>query len=79
MATTELIGVDQDKSDDPALAVCYARGAVFKREGNFLRVEKGMRTRVSRALCITGHFEKRCESCPNYEATLTIRVRTERD
>ncbi len=72
---TELIALEHDKSDDPRFAVCYARGSSFRREGkNFLRVEKGMRTRVSRVLCITTHFEKRCEICPNYDTKLVLRA-----
>lgn len=72
MAATELVSLTHDQSDDPRLAVCYARGSVFKPEGKFMRVEKGMRTRVNRALCIAKHFGHRCEVCPNYEASLTL-------
>lgn len=72
MATTELIALLNDKSDDPGMAVCYARGSVFRREGNFLRVEKGKRTRVSRALCIATFYGEKCKTCPNHEATLTL-------
>lgn len=76
---TELIGIYQEQSDDPALVTCYARGRVFKREGNFLRVEKGMRGRVNRALCVVGYYEGRCKVCPNYsgEIALVLRGRSE--
>jgi hypothetical protein len=74
MAATELIGVNQDQSDDPTLATCYARGRVFKREGNFMRVEKGMRSRVSRALCVIGYYESRCQQCPNYNDEIVLVV-----
>lgn len=79
MAATELVSLALDKSDDPQLVVCYARGSVFRPEGKFLRVEKGMRTRVSRSLCIAGHFGKRCQVCPNYEAVVTLAASSKRD
>lgn len=69
---TELIALRKDKSGDPSLAVCYARGSVFKPEGRFFRVEKGRRALVSRALCIVGYYGKRCESCPNYNVVIRL-------
>jgi hypothetical protein len=71
--TTELVALAKNKSDDPRFAVCYARGSVFKPEGNFFRVEKGKRYLVNRALCITKYYGSRCEVCPNREFTLTFK------
>ncbi len=69
---TELVSLHKDKSDDPKYAVCYARGAVFKPEGNFHRVEKGKRSLVSRVLCITEFFGNRCKTCPNHDFSVTL-------
>ena len=71
--TTELISFLKDKSEDPYLAVCYARGSVFRPEGKFFRVEKGKRTLVPRVLCVLHHYGPRCRSCPNAEFTVTFR------
>ncbi len=67
---TELISLHKDKCVDPRMAVCYARGSVFKPEGNFFRVEKGQRTVVHRSLCVVRHYGKRCDVCPNRDFTL---------
>jgi len=67
---TELIAFAKDKSVDPRFAVCYARGSVFKAEGNFFRVEKGSRNLVLRAVCVEKHFGKRCEACPNFNFSM---------
>lgn len=69
---SELVTLDDD-SGDPRFAVCYARGSVFRREGRFLRVERGKRTVVNRALCMAQAYEKRCLVCPNFSATLTLK------
>ena len=74
MKTTELIAIRKERSGDPRLAVCYASGSHFKPEGNFFRVEKGKRRLVSRALCVTEHFGKRCRLCPNHEFAVRFRV-----
>jgi hypothetical protein len=70
---TELIAL-RDDSGDPRFAVCYARGSSFKREGNFLRVEKGKRSLVNRALCVVETFGSRCRQCPNYNVKLTFKA-----
>jgi hypothetical protein len=62
---TELVTLNKDKADDPRYAVCYARGSVFKAEGHFFRVEKGKRTVVLRALCLSQYFGSRCKICPH--------------
>lgn len=67
---TELVSLLKDKTDDPRYAVCYARGAVFKAEGHFFRVEKGKRSLISRALCLTDHFGSRCKACPNHNFSI---------
>ncbi len=67
---TELISLGKDKSVDPRFSVCYARGSVFKAEGNFFRVEKGSRALVDRALCLSSHCGKRCAECPNHNFTV---------
>ncbi len=72
--TTELISLNKDVCDDPRYAVCYARGSSFRKEGNFLRVEKGKRTLVPRALCVIQHFGRRCRLCPNSEFAVTFRA-----
>lgn len=70
--STELI--DPHETDtDMRFAVCYARGSVLKREGKFLRVEKGKRTLVSRSLCMTESYGDTCHGCPNFTARLTLR------
>ena len=69
---TELISLRKDVSDDPRLAVCYARGSVFKQEGHFHRVERGKRTLVSRALCLAEYFGPRCAICPNRNFKVTF-------
>ncbi len=63
---SELITLTQKslQCDDSRFSVCYARGSSFRKEGKFFRVEKGARTVVHRALCLTHHFGKRCEVCP---------------
>lgn len=71
--STELVSLMKDTSDDPRLVVCYARGSVFRPEGHFIRVEKGKRSLVSRALCLALHFGDRCEACPNKDFTLKFR------
>jgi len=62
---TELVSLNKDKSDNPNYAVCYARGAVFKTEGHFFRVEKGRRNLVKRELCASQYYGARCRICPN--------------
>lgn len=69
---SELIPLTDD-SGDPRFAACYARGSVFKREGRFLRVEKGMRSIVPRALCMAAQYGNRCKICPNYNQKLVFR------
>jgi hypothetical protein len=71
--TTELVSLLKDRHDDPRYAVCYARGSIFKKEGNFWRVERGRRTVVRRDLCATSHFGRRCKICPNHEFELTVK------
>jgi hypothetical protein len=63
---TELVTLNKDRADDPRYAVCYARGSVFKPEGHFFRVEKGKRSVVLRAMCLTSYYGSRCVACPNY-------------
>lgn len=76
---TELIAINQmGQGDDPRLAVCYARGSSFHRKGKFLQVEQGMRTRVSRALCLLEQFGARCRTCPNYNGTIGLRAGLQR-
>ena len=70
--TTELVSLNKDKADDPRFAVCYARGSVFKPEGHFFRVEKGKRSLVSRALCLSEYFGKRCRACPNFKFKIKL-------
>lgn len=70
--TTELVALAKDKCEDPRFAVCYARGSVFKAEGHFHRVEKGKRSLVSRALCLSEHYGKRCQICPNRDFTVKL-------
>jgi hypothetical protein len=72
---TELISLLKDKSSDPRYAVCYARGTVFKAEGNFFRVEKGRRGLVSRALCLLEHYGSRCKICPNSDFSVRLITR----
>jgi hypothetical protein len=69
---TELITLMGDTSGDPMLAVCYARGSVFRREGNFHRVEKGKRGLVNRALCVTETYGSRCRICPHHEVVFSF-------
>lgn len=69
---TELVTLHKDKSDDPRFAVCYARGSVFRPEGEFMRVEKGKRTLVHVSLCLLRHFGPRCEKCPNRNIALVF-------
>lgn len=69
---SELIPLN-DEAGDPRFAVCYARGSVFRREGRFLRVEKGMRSIIPRALCMAGQYGSRCKVCPNYTHTLVFK------
>ncbi|OHD24330.1 MAG: hypothetical protein A2Y38_09180 [Spirochaetes bacterium GWB1_59_5] len=69
---TELVSLLKDVSTDPRYAVCYARGAVFKKEGGFFRVERGRRALVSRALCVAEFFESRCRACPNSSFSLRL-------
>jgi hypothetical protein len=66
---TELVALNKDRVDDPKFAVCYARGAVFRAEGHFFRVEKGKRAVVLRALCLDMHYGNRCKICPNRNFT----------
>jgi len=70
--TTELIELHKDKAADPRYAVCYARGAAFKAEGRFFRVEKGKRTVVLRSLCLSEYFGDRCKICPNRSFNLVF-------
>ena len=72
---TELISLLKDKSEDPRYAVCYARGVTFKVEGNFFRVERGKRSLVSRALCLSEHFGSRCKICPNRDFSVRLQAR----
>lgn len=72
--TTELVSLLKDVSDDPRLAVCYARGSVFRAEGKFFRVEKGKRTLVLRALCVLQHYGARCRRCPNSDFVVAFRA-----
>lgn len=72
--TTELIPMKKELDEDPRFAVCYARGSVFKREGNFLKIEKGSRSVVHRALCMTRFHGRRCGICPNNEVKVTLEV-----
>ena len=74
MTTTELVSLNFDTPKDARYAVCYGRGATFKVEGKFLRVEKGTRTVVNRALCAVSHFGKRCTICPNRSVTVVLRT-----
>lgn len=76
---TELITLQADKSEDPRFAVCYARGSVFKPEGNFHRIEKGKRSLVSRALCVVETFGSRCRQCPNHKLKLMFRAHGDPD
>lgn len=71
---TELISLVKDRSDSPTLAVCYAGGGKFVREGNFWRVEVGRRTLVHRSLCAVRHFGKRCDLCPNSQVRLVLKA-----
>ncbi len=75
--TTELITFNaaDGKCDDPKFAVCYARGSVFRKEGNFFRVQRGMRQVVHRSLCLVTHFGRRCEICPNHAIKASIEVK----
>lgn len=68
---TELIPIEETQGTDARLAVCYARGSVFKPEGKFFRIEKGKRTLVSRALCMNTTFSQ-CPNCPNYHVKLKL-------
>ena len=70
------LSVETLRCDDPRLAVCYARGSVFKREGSFHRVEKGARSVVHRALCLLHHFGPRCGQCPNGTIKIQLTVQT---
>ena len=63
----------KDDTGDPRFAACYARGSVFRREGRFLRVERGMRTIVPRALFMDTHFKERCKVCPSYTQTIVFK------
>lgn len=72
---TELVTLNKDKADDPRYAVCYARGSVFKQEGHFFRVEKGKRTVVLRALCVSLYYGNRCRICPNSSFTAKFETR----
>lgn len=71
---SELIDLREDQPADPRYAACYASGSVFRNEpGNaFHLVEKGARRVVSRALCVLQTFGKKCERCPNSEATIYV-------
>jgi hypothetical protein len=71
---TELISLNKDTSGDPRYAVCYARGSVFRKEGHFFRVEKGKRSVVLRALCLSMYYGDACLACPNSQFTLTFKV-----
>jgi hypothetical protein len=59
---------------DPRLTACYARGSVFKREGKYYRVEKGARSVVHRALCLTHYYGSRCAQCPNGKTRVELAV-----
>lgn len=73
--TTELIPAQPALcSEDKKFAVCYARGSVFKREGNFLKVEKGVRTTVHRSLCLVRFYGSRCDACPNNGVKVQLEV-----
>lgn len=75
--TTELIPPKREiVEDDRRFAVCYARGSVFRKEGNFLKIEKGSRTVVNRALCLVQHFGKRCAICPNSDIKVALEVQS---
>jgi hypothetical protein len=74
MKKTELVSLLKDVSPDPRMAVCYGRGAVFKPDGHFIRVETGKRTLVSKALCVTRHY-KCCGLCPNSRGDLTVTLK----
>lgn len=73
---SELIALDIEtlRCDDPKLCVCYARGSIFKREGSFFRVEKGARSIVHRALCLSQHYGSRCGICPNRSIKIELTV-----
>ena len=74
---TELLALDETNlliADDRRLAVCYARGSSFHKEGRLYRVEKGARGVVHRALCLTHHYGSRCKICPNGSITIELRV-----
>jgi hypothetical protein len=60
--------------DDPRFCVCYARGAVFRREKDSYRVEKGARRVIHRSLCLTHHYESRCTICPNGTITVELTI-----
>lgn len=69
---TELVTLNKDRADDPKYAVCYARGSVFRPEGHFFRVEKGKRTVVLRAMCLSMYYGNRCKICPNKDFNLKL-------
>lgn len=72
---TELVTLNKDRADDPRYAVCYARGSVFKPDGHFFRVEKGKRSVVLRALCLSMYYGSRCKVCPNSNFTVKFVAR----
>jgi len=72
---TGLVDLHREKHPDPRFSICYARGKVFKPEGQELRVELGMRSIVSKALCASGFFADRCEICPNSKGNVTLKAR----
>lgn len=71
---TTLVDLRDDKHPEPRFAVCYARGQVFKPEGDEIRVELGKRTLVNRALCVQEFYESRCRKCPNSSGQLTLKA-----
>lgn len=76
---SELIALTKEslRCDDPRFSVCFARGATFRKEGNFYRVEKGSRSTVHRSLCLTHHFGPRCTICPQGSITIELEVKLE--
>ena len=64
--------VDNMRCETPQLCVCYARGSVFKKEGNFYRVERGARSVVHRVLCLMQYYGTRCGQCPNSSIKIVL-------
>lgn len=72
--TTEIVDLAQEQTSSQ-YGVCYASGSTFKptaKGSTTFVVETGKRRLVSRVLCITEYFKRRCEVCPYSQGNIRL-------